>query len=301
VTRDAAGMPALHLVAVLAICFAWGGNFLAAAFALKHFPPFLFTALRLAVVLVCLVPFLTPLPRGQRSRIVAICLLNGALHFALNFLALRIAGDISSVAIALQSYVPMSAVIAVLFLGERVGWRTWSGIAVSFGGILVLGFDPLVLDAPLALTMTLAAALTLAIGTTLMRGVRGVGTFQLQAWTAVIGIPVLLAISGLLESGQIESLRSANVLDWSGVFYSGLIASLVGHGLLYWLVQRHPVSQITPYLLIAPVIAITLGVLVWGDALGPRLIIGGAMVLGGVLIVSLRALTRHRPMPEPSE
>lgn len=294
-------IPPLHYAFIAAICVAWGGNFLAAAYALKHFPPFLFTALRLAVVLVCLVPFLAPLPRGQRPRIVAICLLNGALHFALNFIALRVAGDISSVAIALQSYVPMSAVIAAVFLRECIGWRTWTGIVVSFGGVLVLGFDPLVLDAPLALALTLAAALAIAIGTTLMRGVRDVGTFELQAWTAVIGIPVLLATSWWLESAQIASILSATVLDWSGVFYSGLVASLVGHGLLYFLVQRHPVSQVMPYLLIAPVIAITLGVLVWGDEPGPRLVIGGAMVLGGVLIISLRALSRQRPMPEPSE
>ena len=58
--------------------------------------------------------------------------------------------------------------------------------------------------------------------------------------------------------------------------------------------QRHPVSQVTPYLLLAPVFAITLGVLVWGDRPGPKLVIGGAMVLGGVLLVALRAVTRGR-------
>ena len=68
----------------------------------------------------------------------AIALLSGALHFGLNFWALRAAGDISSVAIALQSYIPMSAVLAVVFLGERIGWRTWAGIGLAFGGVLVL-------------------------------------------------------------------------------------------------------------------------------------------------------------------
>jgi len=287
-------MPPRHFLLILAICFAWGGNFLASAYALQHIPPFLFTALRLAVVLVFLLPFLKPVPRGQRLRQATIALCSGALHFGLNFWALRQAGDISSVAIALQSYIPMSAVLAVVFLGERIGWRTWGGIALAFGGVLVLGFDPLVLDAPQALLLTLTAALMLAAGTTMMRGVRGVDVFTLQAWTALLGIPVLIAISAAIEPPAWPLIESAAWKDWAGVAYSGLIASLVGHGLLYWLVQRHPVSQVTPYLLLAPVFAITLGVLVWGDRPGPKLVIGGAMVLGGVLLVALRAVTRGR-------
>ena len=85
---------------------------------------------------------------------------------------------------------------AVVFLGERIGWRTWAGIGLAFGGVLVLGFDPLVLDAPAALLMTLTAALMLAAGTTMMRGVRGVDVFQMQAWTALLGIPVDTVIAG---------------------------------------------------------------------------------------------------------
>jgi O-acetylserine/cysteine efflux transporter len=292
-------MPLTHFLLVLAICVAWGGNFLASAYALQQLPPFLFTALRLLVVLACLVPFLKPVPRGQRARLAAVAWLAGALHFGLNFVALRLAGDISSVAIALQSYIPMSALLAVVLLGERIGWRTSLGIAVAFGGVLVLGFDPLVLDAPAALLLTLVAAFALALATTLMKGLAGVGTFELQAWTALLGIPLLVVVSLALEQDQLAALRGADWGAWAGVLYSGLVASLVGHGLLYWLVQRHPVSQVTPYLLLAPVVAITLGVLVWGDRPGPKLIVGGAMVLGGVLIVATRAVVRGRTAPAP--
>ena len=292
-------MPLSHLLLVLAICLAWGGNFLASAYALQHFPPFVYTALRLCVVLLCLLPLLRRLPQGQWPRLVAVCLLNGALHFGLNFMALRQAGDISSVAIALQSYVPMSALLAVWLLGERIGWRTGFGIGLAFGGVVVLGFDPLVLDAPAALLTTLFAALALALGTVLMRGLRNIGPFELQAWTAVLGIPFLLALSAAFEQGQVEAIAAAGWGHWGAVAYSGLIASLVGHGLLFWLVQRHPVSQITPYLLLTPIIAIALGVLAWGDRPGPKLVVGGLMVLGGVMLIALRAIVRRRPLPLP--
>lgn len=287
-------MPPSHFGLVLAICVAWGGNFLASAYALQHFPPYLFTALRLLVLLALLFPFLRPVASDQRLRLFAVAVLNGSLHFGLNFWALKRAGDISSTAIALQCYIPMSALLAVWWLGERIGWRTACGIALAFAGILVLGFDPLVLDAPDALLMTLLAALTLAIGTILMRDIRGIGMLAMQGWTALIGIPVLLAITFATETGQWQAILAADWRDWAGVAYTALIASLIGHGLLYYLVQRHPVSEVTPYLLLAPVFAVALGVMFWGDTPGPELMIGGAMVLGGVLIVALRAITRSR-------
>lgn len=290
-------MPLAHLLLVLLICVAWGGNFLASAFALLHFPPYLFTALRLAVLLAVLFPFLRPIARGQRLRLATVAVLNGAIHFGVNFWALKRAGDISSTAIALQSYIPMSALLAVWLLGERIGWRTSAGIAVAFAGIVVLGFDPLVLDAPDALAMTLLAALALAVGTILMRGISGVGMVEMQAWTALLGLPVLLAITGATETGQWDAMVTAGWREWAGVLYTAVVASLVGHGLLFYLVQRHPVSEVTPYLLLTPVFAVALGVLVWGDRPGPRLWIGGAMVLGGVLIVALRALHRRRFVP----
>jgi len=294
-------LPLSHFGLVLLICLAWGGNFLASAYALRHFPPFLFTALRLIVVLLCLWPFLRPIPKPQRLRLAVIALCAGALHFGLNFWALRRAGTISSVAIALQSYIPMSALLAVVMLGERIRWRAAAGIALAFGGVLVLGLDPSVLQAPAALGMTLLAAFMLAFSTTLMRGMVGIGTFEMQAWIAVLGIPVLIAISLALEGDPWAPIRNAGWLDWVGVLYTGLIASLVGHGLLYWLVQRHPVSQVTPYLLLTPVFAVALGVFVWGDRPGPKLWLGGAMVLGGVLIVALRAVATGRRAPPPPD
>lgn len=208
----------MHLsLPTLLICLAWGGNFLTSAYALQQIPPFLFTALRLGVVLVVLAPWLRPVPRDQWGRLAAVGLLTGSVHFALNFWALREAEAISSIAILLQCYIPMSAILAWFLLGERFGWRTALGIAISFGGVLVLGFDPLVLDAPKALVLALVAAATLALGTTLMRGLKGVGTFELQAWSALIGIPLLLPFSWWIEGPQWSGLADADLGAWGGV------------------------------------------------------------------------------------
>ena len=74
-----------------------------------------------------------------------------------------------------------------------------------------------------------------------------------------------------------------------------MFASLLGHGVFFLLVQRHPVAQVTPYLLVTPVFAVVLGIVFWGDRPGPALWIGGAMVLGGVLVIAIRTLQKARP------
>ena len=104
----------------------------------------------------------------------------------------------------------------------------------------------------------------------------------------------------VLERG-LDALRNASWVAWGGAIYAALFSSLLGHGLFYFLVQRHPVATVTPYLLLTPVLAVLLGIVFWGDRPGPALWIGGAMVLGGVLAVALRAGVRQRPLPPAEE
>jgi O-acetylserine/cysteine efflux transporter len=291
------GLRGRDLLLVAVICVVWAGNFLTSAFALREIPPFLFTAVRLAILALALGAFVKPPQNGQWPLLVAVALCNGVLHFGLSFWALHLAGDLASPAIVMQSYVPMAALLAWWWLGERFGWRTGIAIALSFGGVLVLGFDPIVLDAPASLVLMLVSALFLAIGTVLMRRLSGMNMVSQQGWTAILGLLPLLALSAIFEPHGFEALRDASWIGWGGAAYAALFASLLGHGLYYVLVQRHPVAQVTPWLLLAPVGAVLLGMAFWGDRPGPQLWIGGAMVLGGVLIIALRALAKQRPLP----
>ncbi|MCA1778150.1 MAG: DMT family transporter [Xanthomonadaceae bacterium] len=293
-------MPVSHRIALLLICLIWAGNFIAAAIAVDELQPITFTLLRFAVVLALLFPFIRVPQRGQWLNLLVACWCMGALHFGLVFIALSRSTDISSIAILMQIYVPFSTLLAVVVLGERIGWRTTSAIALAFAGVLVVGFDPLVLTQLDVLALVLCSALLLAIGTVFMRRVKGVGLFSFQGWNALLAILPLAAMAWLLESPA-DSIAG---LEWSStvvpaLLYSSIGASIIGHGTFYWLVQRHEVNTVTPYLLLVPILAVLLGVLVWGDRPGPRVQIGGAMIIGGVLWVTLRARYRNRPLPDP--
>lgn len=287
-------MPVRDLILLLLVCLAWGFNFVAAAQAMQHFSPFMFMVLRFVMVLLVLAPFLRRPPPGQWGRVVFVCLCMGALHFTSLFWALARSQDVSSIAITQQTYIPMAVILAILVLGERVGWRSLAAIAVAFSGVVVLSFDPLMLGQLDVLGIALLSALFQATGSVFMRGVRGMGVFSFQAWTAVISLPVLLTACAWFEAGQWQMITTAHWLDWAAVTYSALGASIVGHSLFFFLVQRHPVSAIMPYLLLTPLTAVMFGILVWGDRPGWRLLVGGSLVLTGILVVTLRARRKNQ-------
>ena len=277
------------LILILLVCLAWAFNFIAAAQGLLHFSPLVFMVLRLLLVLLVLVPFLRLPPSGQWPRLVFVCLCIGALHFSIMFWALSLSQDVSSIAITQQTYIPIAIILAMFVLGEKVGRRSMIAIAVAFSGVVILSFDPLMLSQLDVLGIALLSAFFQALGFVYMRGISGISMFNFQAWTAVISLPILVISSLALETGQWQMLAEATWLEWGTVIYSALVASIVGHGAFFVLVQRHPVSTVMPYMLLTPLAAVIFGVLVWGDRPGWRLLLGGGLILIGILVVTLRA------------
>ena len=191
---------------------AWAFNFVAGKAGVEHFQPFLFTALRFGLLLLVLLPLLRWIP-GRMGRIFGIGLVQGVLHFGFIFAGLKASGDISSVAIAAQLYVPFSALLALILLGEKLSRRHWLGIASAFAGVLAIGFDPIVFHHLDALLLITAGALAMAVATIQMRQLRGVSVFVLQGWIAVCATPTLALLSLLFERNQWQTLQTATWLD----------------------------------------------------------------------------------------
>lgn len=283
-------MPVAHVLLALVANAAWAFNFIAGKAGVAHFQPLTFTALRFSILLLLLLPWLRT--AGASGRLFEVAGLMGIVHFGLTFGGLGVAADVSSVAIASQLYVPMSALLGVWLLGERLDARRIAGIAIAFGGVMLIGFDPVVFQRPLALLMIAVASLVLAWCSVRMRGMPNVGVFTMQAWTALAAVLGLWPLALLAEGDPRPALASADVLQWAAPTYSAIGSSLVGHGIVYWLLQRHAVSRVTPLMLLAPVLAIIFGVLLWGDQPSWKLLLGGALTLAGVAVINVRGARR---------
>ena len=279
-----------HFLFLLLICLVWGFTFVAGKAGVTEFPPVFFTGLRYVLLALVLLPFLRWV-KGAMRQIFLISLAMGSMHFALFYMGMAASDNVSAVAVVVQMGVPFSTLLSIVMLGETVRWRRWTGIAIGFLGIAVIGFDPAMLNEQTGVLFTLAAAFVGALGMIWMKQLRGVGVYQLQAWIAMMSWPLLFAVSALTESGQMASLAAASWTAWGGVAYTALGASLVGHAGMYYLVQRYDVSFISPFTLLAPIFGILFGVTVWGDQLSARFMLGAMLTLLGVLIIALRKRT----------
>ncbi len=287
-------MPLSHLLLALTANTAWAFNYIAGKVGVAHFSPLAFTALRFGFLLALLLPWLKPVP-GQMRTVLKIGFIMGVVHFGLTFAGLAAAPDVSSVAIMTQLYVPMSVIAGVWLLGERLDGRRALGCVVAFAGVMVIGFDPVVFEHPRALVLIAGASAVFAWASILMRGLNEVGVFRLQAWIALVAVLGLTPLSLVFERGHAQAFATAGWLTWAAPLYSAVGASLVGHGIVYWLLKRHPVSTTAPLMLLSPVLAVASGVMLWGDALSWKLALGGALTLAGVAVINVRLPRREVP------
>lgn len=285
-------MPLRDLALVVLVCAVWGFNFTAGAKGMEGFTPFLFMTLRFLAVLALTLPFLRLPPPGQWLRLAAVTISMGSLHFGFMFWALSVSEDVTSIAVLQIMYIPIAVLLAMIFLGERAGWRTLAATATAFAGVMLISFDPLVLGQPLALALILASAFWQGLSSMLMRGLHGISPMNFQAWTAVFSLPLMALASLVFEADQLGALRAAEPLHWAALAYTVVGSSIVGHTLFFVLVQRHPLPLVMPYMLLATPLAALFGVLVWGDRPGPRLIIGGIIILLSILFITLRKRAR---------
>ena len=277
-----------HLLLVLLINVGWGYNFVAAKVSLDSLPVSMVMLGRFLVVTLLLLPFLR-IPRGLMLPTLGIGFLLGVVHFGLMFVGTQLSGDVSSVAIAAQLFVPFGTVLAVLFLGERIRWRRTAALVVAFSGIIVLGFDPTVVNHLDSLFFIALAAVAMAVATILMRRFPGTGAMQMQAWTGVVAIPFYLLWMLIAVPDPVGIVQAAPPIALGYVVYTAIAASIIGHGSLYYLLKRYPVSTVSPLMLLSPVIGIVFGILVYGDDVTWQIAVGGVLTLAGVAVIAMRS------------
>jgi len=276
-----------HIMLSFLIAAVWGFNFIAAKWAVEDFPPLLANGIRFLLVLVVLLPFLRLVPGKMKQLLTAAATL-GVVHFGLLFFAMSLADGVGSISIASQLNVPFSTILAIIILKEKVGWKRVAGIAISFGGVLFLGFDPVIFAYWDAVFVIVCAAFVYATAAVMMRQLRDVPAATVQAWVALAGVLGSFIISAIVEDNQIASIESAGTRAWLSVAYAGLISTVIGHGGANYLFRKYEISMVTPYFLVMPFFSVIGGVLLLDEVVGWEMVVGGGMTIFGVLIVTLR-------------
>jgi O-acetylserine/cysteine efflux transporter len=254
--------------------------------------PITYVAWRMPILALLLAPLLRWHP-GQMHRVLIAGVCFGGLNYLLMFSGIMLT-TASIGAILAESYVVIATIFSVVFLGETVGWKRISGIAVALGGVLVIataeGDAAGSRNLPLGAFLIVSATTAEATGAIFVKKIQGIKPLSLLAWMAVVGSVVGIVPAALFIDDNVSWLagpdRDAIVLS---LIYSVLVASVFGHTTYYYLLQRLPLSVVAPSGLLITVFAVIFGVLLLGEVLTLRIGVGALFVMSGVGVILIRA------------
>jgi O-acetylserine/cysteine efflux transporter len=272
-----------------AICFALAKP------AVAHFPPVFMMTLTYTVSASIL------LRRALRAKtswwaMFGIAAFGGAIQSSLIFAGLAYL-PASTAILVVQSQVPFAVLSAWLICGERPSIRRLLGIAVVLAGIVLIAGTPEAVSAFGALGLVVLGTLSWGLSQALIRTLgRDDGATMVGALT-LYAAPQLLLASLFLETGQLESVRSASIGDWAAVLVLAVGGFVVAYSIWYGLMQRYRVEQVTPFALLMPLVGVLAGAIILGEHLSLHTALGGIVVLAG-LAFTLRGPEFRR---EPAE
>jgi len=272
----------------------WGMNIIAVKMGVQAIGPFTAATLRQAIVFVVCASALRIVP-GKMRELVLLGILSGGVFYILVNASVAVTENVSALAIAGQVGVPFSLLLGVVFLGERIRRMRIFGIMLSLAGVVLLVFDPAIAREVPGLLLTVGSSAIWAISSLIQRRLRGVAVLTIYAWIGLVGTMVLAPVALVFEPDQVRALPALPLADFGWVVFSAIGSTMLGHGAMSWLLQRHPISAVVPLTLAAPVVSVTVASLFFATPLTPIMIAGGTIALVGVAIVTIRtARTRER-------
>jgi len=274
----------------------WGTTWAAIRIGLTGIRPITGVALRFAiasVILLAMAPlFKVRFGRTSRERrlwvlnaLCSFCASYGIVYWAEQWLP---SGLTSVIFATMPLFVALMAHAALP--GERLTLRSLVGVIVGFGGVaLIFSEDFTLLVGPMAAT----ASLVLLISPLLS----AVASVAIKKWGKEIHPISISAVPMGMAAGLMGALAVAVEGDTPPVFdavsvgallYLAVLGSAVTFSLYFWLLTHVEATKMSLIAYTAPVVAVSVGALVFDEPLTWRILCGSALVIGGV------ALAVHR-------
>jgi O-acetylserine/cysteine efflux transporter len=167
-------------------------------------------------------------------------------------------------------------------------WRSF-GLMVAFLGVMLVAGTPNASQHWQAFALAVLGSFAWSLSNIYLKRMQPTPpVVQLLFWPALISILPLSVMTWLGESGQLAAMQSAHWSSWFGILYSLVFSSLIGYGLWNRLITTYPMSSVVPYSLLVPVVGITAGVIAFDEPLTTQIILGAALTIVGVGVISLR-------------
>ncbi|WP_254898037.1 EamA family transporter [Kitasatospora sp. NA04385] len=288
------GLGAAVWAALGIVYVVWGSTYLAIRVVVETMPPLLSGALRFGAAALLLGAGLAArkgrralrVTRGQLGSALLVGLLllvggNGLVVLAERTVA-------SGLAALMVASMPLWVVLLRRLFGARTGRATLAGVLVGMVGLVVLTAPGLTGEAGLSgLLLLVGAAVVWALGSVLAgRLPMPADPFVASVYEMLAGAAGALVLSFARgEPGGFDP-GAVSAASWGGLVYLVLFGSIVAFTSYAWLLQRAPLPLVATYAYVNPVVAVFLGWIFLSEALTWPIMLGGAIVVGGVFLVA---------------
>lgn len=297
----------LGYLAWMTVCVVWGTTYLGIRIALDTVPVALLAGLRwlaAGLILTALLPWLghrVPPARAWGSLLVLGILLNVLGNGMVVWAQQSVPSGLAAVIVAM---VPFWVVLVELGAGggERLAARTLAGLALGFSGIVVLVWPALVSPVTTAAETGSAAPFdrSFVLGVLALQGAClswAAGTSYAKR-RAIDASPLGAAALQMLFAGIVLTLLGTALGEWSrlaftwrsaaAMLYLVAFGSIVGYTAYLYALRHLPVSTVSLYAYVNPVIAVLLGTLLLAEPFTGRILLAALLVFVGVAIVRSR-------------
>jgi drug/metabolite transporter (DMT)-like permease len=285
--RSLADPRVLIPLALFALFVIWGSTYLGIHFALESYPPFLLAGVRFLCAGVVMYGFLRlrgtaapTLPQWRNAAFTGLLLLgmgNGLVCFAEE----RVSSGIAAVSVASM---PLFAALFSGMYGQWPNRRETIGLAIGFAGVIVLNLGSSLSGSPVGALALLVAAACWAFGSVWSRG-RDMPPGPMNTAAQMLCASVALLVVGYASGEHLPAnptLHATLALAYLAVFGSIIAFSAY----LYVLKHARP-ALATSYAYVNPPVAVLFGVLLAGEHVGPYDLAGMAIILVGVVAITL--------------
>lgn len=280
-------MTAQTLIDLIVLGALWGASFLFMRVAAPAFGPVPLIFVRVTIAALLLVPPMLRRQGAAQVRAVAapialVGAINTAIPFTLlAFAALTLPAGLSSV---LNASVPLfGGVIGFLWLGQRPSRQRALGLAVGFGGVLVLAWPRLTSASDwravvAALIATVLYALAAHVTQRSLKGVRPL----VVAGGSMAAASIMLLPLAVVAWPAVPPAASA----WGYAALLGVGCTALAYVLYFRLLARSGPSTAMAVTYLIPVFGVTWGTLLLDERLPASAILGALLVLGGVALAT---------------
>jgi drug/metabolite transporter (DMT)-like permease len=293
--------PALRTVTLAILVGVWGTTWAAIRISLRGFPPLTGVAVRFVIAGALLLVIaramgtpLAPVNRNERwlrvlHAVCSFCISYGVVFWAEQWVP-------SGLAAVLFATFPLIVAVMAHFMlpDERMTWSVLTGTVLGFVGIAAIfaeDFDRLGghQTAVASMVMLLAPLASAVSSVAVKKWGRGLHPVPFNA-TAMLGAAAVVgAVAAVAERGRPIHLEHWPVM---AVLYMAVAGTALTFPLYFWLLEHMQARQVALIGYGTPVVALLLGVWLFGEPLTARVLIGSGLVVVGVATAAQSP--RHR-------